>query len=280
MICLVLSKLPGNLREKWNRTVLNIRTRHLREPDFADLIHIVDDEGTLANDPLFSKDALSGYVDRKEAPSKQQQLKTYLPTENEKSGKSKVCYLCQNDQNLDKCQEYLKKSVEERSKSLFQKTLCYECYMPISTGHNSWCCKQRRVCDTYGKKHPAGLHGYKGSKKNKVADGDNSQKSDSTLACATTKMKSKVASMCVVPVKAKCSNSKKEFRTHAMLDCCSQGTFISTDLARKLKAEGVQTTIKIKTLNGEESQETEAVSGLKVSKCQGVREQSIKAARK
>ena len=38
------------------------------------------------------------------------------------------------------------------------------------------------------------------------------------------------------------------------------------DLARKLKAEGVQTTVKIKTLNGEESQETEAVSGLKVSK--------------
>ena len=75
--------------------------------------------------------------------------------------------------------------------------------------------------------------------------------------------------MCVVPVKVKCSNSKKEFRTHAMLDCCSQGTFISTDLARKLKAEGVQTTIKIKTLNGEESQETEAVSGLKVSKSSG-----------
>ena len=56
-----------------------------------------------------------------------------------------------------------------------------------------------------------------------------------------------------------------------MLDCCSQGTFISTDLARKLKAEGVQTTIKIKTLNGEESQETEAVSGLKVSKSSGER---------
>ena len=70
MMCLVLSKLPGNSREKWNRTVLKIRRRHLREPDFADLIHFVDDEATLANDPLFSKDALSGYVDRKEAPSK------------------------------------------------------------------------------------------------------------------------------------------------------------------------------------------------------------------
>ena len=56
-----------------------------------------------------------------------------------------------------------------------------------------------------------------------------------------------------------------------MLYCCSQGTFISTHLVRKLKAEGVQTTITIKTLNGEESQETEAVSGLKVSKSSGQR---------
>ena len=55
------------------------------------------------------------------------------------------------------------------------------------------------------------------------------------------------------------------------MDCCSQGTFISTDLARKLKAEGVQSTIKIKSLNGKESQETEAVSSLKVSKSSGKR---------
>ena len=75
------------------------------------------------------------------------------------------------------------------------------------------------MCDTCGGKHPTGLHGYKGSKKNKDAVGSNSQKSDSTLACATTKMKSKVVSMCVVPMKVTCSNSKKEFRTHATLNC-------------------------------------------------------------
>ena len=160
----------------------------------------------------------------------------------------------------------MKKSVEERRKFLFQKKLCYGCYMPTSTDHNSQSGKQRGVCDTCGKKHPTGLHGYKCSKKNKDADGGNSQKSDSTLACATTKLKSKVISMCVVPVKVKCGNSKKEFRIHVMLDCCSQRTFISTDLARKLKAEGVQTTIKIKSLNGKENQETEAVCSLKVSK--------------
>ena len=42
-------------------------------------------------------------------------------------------------------------------------------------------------------------------------------------------------------------------------------------MGRKLKAEGVKTTIKIKILNGEESQETEAVIGFKVSKSLGKR---------
>ena len=50
-----------------------------------------------------------------------------------------------------------------------------------------------------------------------------------------------------------------------MLDCCSQGTFINSELAKKLRTEGTMTTIKVKTLNGEESQETEAINGLKVT---------------
>ena len=68
--------------------------------------------------------------------------------------------------------------------------------------------------NTCGEKHQTD---YKETKKNKDADCGNSQNSDSTLACATTKLKSKVVSMSVVAVKVKCSNSKKEFRTHTML---------------------------------------------------------------
>ena len=106
----------------------------MREPDFADLIHFVDDEATLAHDPLFSKDTLSGYVDRKEAPSKRRHLKTYLNRAKEKSGKSKdVCYCSQNNHDLGKCQEYMKKFVEERSEFVFQKKLFYGCYMLIFT---------------------------------------------------------------------------------------------------------------------------------------------------
>ena len=56
----------------------------------------------------------------------------------------------------------MKKFVKERSK------LCYGCYITISTDHNSQSCKQKRVSDTCGEKHPTGLHGYKGSKKKKM----------------------------------------------------------------------------------------------------------------
>ena len=167
MMCLVLSKLPGNTGEKWNRNVMNIR-RHLRETDFADIIHFVDDEATLANDPIFSKEALSGYVDKKEARNQRKQLKTYLTAAEEKTEEIvNICQLCHKRHDLDSCPEYKKKSVEERSKFLFQKKLYYGCYTPISSEHNAQICKQRRVCEICSERHPTGLHGYKASKKKK-----------------------------------------------------------------------------------------------------------------
>ena len=245
---------------------MNIRERHLREPDFSDIIHFVDDEATSANDPLFSKEAFSGYVDKKEAPNRRKQLKTYLTTAEEMTVKIvNVCQLCQKSYFLDRCPEYKKKSVEERNKFLFQKKLCYGCYTPISSEHNAQICKQRQVCNICSERHPTGLHGYKASKKNRTGDGNDSGKNNGSLTIATTKMKSNVVSMCVVPVKIKCNKSRKELKTYAMLDCCSQGTFIKSELPKKLRTEGTMTTIKIKTLNGEESQETEVISDLKVT---------------
>ena len=116
MMCLVLSKLPGHTRERWNRSVMSIRRRYSREPDFADLIHFVEDEATLVNDPLFSKEALSGYVDKREVPVKRKQLKTYVITANEDTSRlQNSCPLCQRDHDLDKCEDFMKKSVEDSS---------------------------------------------------------------------------------------------------------------------------------------------------------------------
>ena len=219
IMCLVLSKLPRNTREKWNRNVMNIRRRHLRELDFEDLIHFVDDEATLANDPLFSKEAFSKYVDKKEAPNQRKLLKTYLTAAAEKTKEIvNVCPLCQKSHDLNGCPDYKKRATEERSKFLFQKKLCYGCYAPISSEHNAQICKQRQV-DIWRERHPTGLHGYKASKKNRMGDGNDSGKNNGSLAFAATKMTSNVVSMCVVPVKIKCNKSRKDLKTYAMLDC-------------------------------------------------------------
>ena len=81
------------------------------------------------------------------------------------------------------------------------------------------------------------------------------------MTCATTKMKSRVVTMCIVPIKVRYVHSRKEMHTYVMLDCCSQGTFINTD--------GMKATIKIKTLTGKDTQESQTIIALKVSRCIG-----------
>ena len=66
VLCMLISKLPGHTRDRWNRKVLTLRNRERREPELADFIGFVDEENILANDPLFSKDALREYTDRQE----------------------------------------------------------------------------------------------------------------------------------------------------------------------------------------------------------------------
>ena len=119
MMCLVLSKLLGHTRERWNKSVMSIRRRYSKEADFADLIHFVEDEATLVNDPLLLKEALSGCVD------KRKQLKAYAITANENTSRLlNSCPLCQRDHDLDKYEDFMKKSIEDRSNFLAKNKLC------------------------------------------------------------------------------------------------------------------------------------------------------------
>ena len=46
MLCILISKLPGGLIDRWNRTVQAIRRKQRREPDLQDLIQLVEKEKT------------------------------------------------------------------------------------------------------------------------------------------------------------------------------------------------------------------------------------------
>ena len=65
VMCMLLSKLPGSARDKWSRKVLGIRRKLKRHPESADLIFFVSDKNLIVNDPVFSKEVVEQYIEKK-----------------------------------------------------------------------------------------------------------------------------------------------------------------------------------------------------------------------
>ena len=57
--------------------------------------------------------------------------------------------------------------------------------------------------------------------------------------------------------------------TYAMLDKCSQGSFILDSAIKKLGIQGIKTSLKLKTLHGERSESKFAIEGVKVIRVHG-----------
>ena len=62
ILCMLITKLPRGIMERWNRKVLNIR-----EPTLDDMTYFTE-EIVLMNDPLFSREVLADYHTKLECP--------------------------------------------------------------------------------------------------------------------------------------------------------------------------------------------------------------------
>ena len=71
--------------------------------------------------------------------------------------------------------------------------------------------------------------------------------------------------MCIVPVKVKSAAQGKDVLIYALLDNCSQGSFIQEALVKKMQTLGRKITPNLKTLNGERSESTIAIDGLQIA---------------
>ena len=74
-----------------------------------------------------------------------------------------------------------------------------------------------------------------------------------------------VISTCVVLIKVSHQNCKKTMKTYAMLDNCSQGSFIKQELLKRLGADGQKLSVNLKTPTGEKSEEALMVDNVKVA---------------
>ena len=159
MLCTLISKVPMSVGDRWNRRVQSTRKNQLRKPDLADFIKFVDEETELVNDPLYSWEAVDQHTERKERERKSfsktdRPFKTLAVQLEEDSREKSLakntkdvipCVKCAKIHDLEQCKVYLTKSVDERSKYLSTKKLCYGCLKPISKTLTTRKCNQRRT---------------------------------------------------------------------------------------------------------------------------------------
>ena len=231
--------------DRWNRTTYNIRKRQECEPSLSDLIKFMDQETTLVNDPISSREELQGNSERSGKPNgKRYRRVESLAIE----GKIGNCPFYSARHDIERCDEIKKLQVNESSKVFFKRELCYACCQHIGDGHNSKTCTKRRKCRDCHGKYPTILHDLQLKKKGKSKLEKEIRKkeadiADSTgLTCASTKMK-QVIRMFMVAVKVRSKISNTEVRTWVMLDNCSQGSFVKKTLLEELKVEGKSTTL-------------------------------------
>ena len=91
--CMLLSKLPGGTRDKWSMRVLLISRKQEKEDELADFIDFVNDENLIVSDPVFSKEPVEQYIDKK---TKSRRVATYLSGSKEKFGDLAVRSPCIN----------------------------------------------------------------------------------------------------------------------------------------------------------------------------------------
>ena len=90
VICMLVSKLPGSVRDRLNKKVLNIRRKFCQEPQLEDFIKVIDEETTLVNDLLFSREAVDEFSSEAENRRKRRNFKT-LASIVEPTAKFKLC---------------------------------------------------------------------------------------------------------------------------------------------------------------------------------------------
>ena len=190
VICMLLSKLPGKIRDKWVLAVIDVRRKEHREGTLGDFIKLIHQKTMLVNDPLFSKEAVDQYTDKKS--SKQDNSKKTISTfaTNSKSDKEEkrdvqtrdpLCIACNEDHLLDSVKIFMEKTLKERTKLLANKKQCYD--QSMTSTHNAKTCKQRLLCRICQEYHPTEMHGYV----KKVSEGNAESKDDTKHAgtCAS-----------------------------------------------------------------------------------------------
>ena len=182
-LSLVCSKLPSYSAVKWCRHAHERQTKSKKIITFSTFMNFVREEAELANDPIFSPDALKAEREKTGTQTKWGwKNKSKKKDDSDLSANSLVtsgtphpsdlasltkpfadqtdqaCPLCNGQHALIKCSKFLKSSVDERSEFICSKALGFSCF---KSGHMSSGCHNRSICKECGRRHHTLSHGVK-----------------------------------------------------------------------------------------------------------------------
>ncbi len=299
----VIQKLPNHLQNKWRDQVSKARRYSNRILVYADLVEFVQLASDTANDPVYGRDSGS-FTDQTTAGNKARKRPNgpgpksgSFATGVKHCDKDSVhmCPLCKGTHDLDDCETFLSKSVDERRSFLQKSRLCFACY---GSNHMSKGCTFKRTCKQCGKPHPTALHvnnfvwksrsqlssrpgtentckqsndntGFSstpGMSHNNVSDKTQVEMSS---VCTATKVENGVILHAVLPVQIYQQGCKNVITTYAFYDTGSSGCFITDDLCDRLGAHSVNTQLQLRTMHGSSCTDSRVVSNLVVTDMQG-----------
>lgn len=271
----LLPKLPAWLVTRWNRTVVQWKEEKSLFPPFEEFVKFVVKEARIACDPVTSLQSLKSVSDEPKPTrrvAKQHSGRSFFmkADENKSGNKSSesaktVCVLCKKLHDVDTCELFLKKSLEDRKSFAKNEGLCFAC---LGKDHLSRQCRHRKKCKVCSKLHPTSLHGDTRNRDKSFADsakptGEIPSHSGASILSNVSEC-SKVS--LVVPVLLSHSdNPHHEILVYAMLDTQSDTSFILESSVSALGLSGTDVKLSLSTMHEENRViDSKKVKGLQV----------------
>jgi len=284
------AKLPSYSGVKWCRHAYDLRAKSGCPVSFKDFSAFVKQEAEVANDPIFSPDALKkerkktfpNYNSRQRPPAEKSTGRTFasstipeIPRTLTQPASYSHCPECNGSHILQKCEKFISASVDERHRMIKTRGLCFRCLRP---GHISSKCSSKSSCKECNKHHHTLLHGAKRRTRQDQPENETSNEtaqtsqtptvadaqSNATSIAHRTDCSPNVITTCriVQVILHHKDNPSIEVKTYALLDDASDTTFITNKIQEELGIPGVETTLNLSTMHGRQLIKVKRVDGL------------------
>ena len=117
---MLLSKLPGNIRDKWVRQVMRVRRDEHKEATLRHFIKFIHNETMVVNDPLFSKETIEQFSETRNIiqGGVRKRISNFSTKASNKDVfhefSKDICIACGNAHKLDTCDIFLEKHLQDR----------------------------------------------------------------------------------------------------------------------------------------------------------------------